>query len=864
MFCCFKGHRSQEGEDIASEVSSVASDADEASDHDDPTTIAGEKSVSSILYRFDKNPQSKVAVTNIMPGQQQNPRGVVGTGSASTQETKQELRQWLEVVKRKEKKDMILIVLAKLMADESCAKELDEVSAQDPSSARFLLPFVINTLLYGFGHLENVAPRAGLTKEKEAPQQQLHAAALMTKRSEPEKDLEHWVYSQALKSVQFALRASWYLSASLLLGPTQLHYRTTTILMGLEAVVLTHNKVPAEIIENSMLQFTTSTTITATSSLNVDTHDIAPQLTTSVSNHNGVLVNRDSVVLAGSNAGDTQQVQMNFENLDDAQRDKVREWVENRGLRKNVFHAEMDFVKCLTDISYQLFNVSRENRNEVLRAEMAKLNNHIPNSAFMPTLNVPHRVLRTVPEEAFVFSTKERAPYLLVVEVSISKEGMVRERKKSEKGDRVTKKTEASDLGPGDSVMKKPSKRERKQSKQEDFYMAMSVHETGPNKPEERFDFKSSVLGQDQAAESVVVATENPDGISVAVGTAAVTFAAPPAIYGDVEYGEDENNTEHNMEDGDAPGANPVPDPTTTSGADPLVMKSFGEPWKEKARRLKQLSPYKDDPNWRLISVIVKARDQLRQEMFASRLIKFFFKVFRDAKLPLWLRPYEIIATGADCGFIETVADSKSLDSLKKNTPNFTNLRDYFKRKYGKGTGAYKLAVRNFVESMAGYSVLSYVLHFKDRHNGNLLLDSHGHLIHIDFGFLLSNSPGGNREFERAPFKLTSEMVDLMGGTRSGYYRLFRKLCQKGYLEICKQRNKLLLLVDLMIQGNEIMPCFVRGREYVLKNLSKRLTPNMTRAERKRHFRQLIDRAAGNFTTSGYDTFQYLSLGIKK
>ncbi len=45
--------------------------------------------------------------------------------------------------------------------------------------------------------------------------------------------------------------------------------------------------------------------------------------------------------------------------------------------------------------------------------------------------------------------------------------------------------------------------------------------------------------------------------------------------------------------------------------------------------------------------------------------------------------------------------------------------------------------------------------------------------VHIDFGFLLSNSPGKNIGFESAPFKLTREWVDVMGGTASPWFGCF-------------------------------------------------------------------------------------------
>ena len=46
-------------------------------------------------------------------------------------------------------------------------------------------------------------------------------------------------------------------------------------------------------------------------------------------------------------------------------------------------------------------------------------------------------------------------------------------------------------------------------------------------------------------------------------------------------------------------------------------------------------------------------------------------------------------------------------------------------------------------------------------------MDDKGHIIHIDFGFMLSNAPGKGIQFEKAPFKLTNEFVDVIGGVNS-------------------------------------------------------------------------------------------------
>ena len=103
-----------------------------------------------------------------------------------------------------------------------------------------------------------------------------------------------------------------------------------------------------------------------------------------------------------------------------------------------------------------------------------------------------------------------------------------------------------------------------------------------------------------------------------------------------------------------------------------------------------------------------------------------------------------------------------------KNTESFIN--NYI---------GYKCAINEFIKSLAGYSLVCYFLQIKDRHNGNILIDDHGHIIHIDFGFMLSNAPGKGIQFEKAPFKLTKEFVDVIGGVKTENFSKFRKLLWK-------------------------------------------------------------------------------------
>ena len=297
------------------------------------------------------------------------------------------------------------------------------------------------------------------------------------------------------------------------------------------------------------------------------------------------------------------------------------------------------------------------------------------------------------------------------------------------------------------------------------------------------------------------------------------------------------------------------------------LKKIFGEPFSEKEKKLKKNSLFGKLNTYKIFTCIIKTNEDLRQEQFATQLINEFYQIFKLENTGCWLNTYEIISTGKNSGLVEMVNNSLSLDQLKQKT-NHISLKDFYKNYYGNGneeSPSYKKAMYNFVSSLAGYSLVCYFLQIKDRHNGNILIDNEGHIIHIDFGFLLSNAPGKGLKFENAPFKLTNDMVDCLGGIKGKYFMEFRKLLKKGFLALHKHRKKIIILVEMMWCGHgKNLECFEMGQE-TIDALKKRLNPKNEKISKKSIVKlvdNLIGQSVDNWRTKWYDIFQYYVQGI--
>ncbi|CEG79179.1 Putative Phosphatidylinositol 4-kinase stt4 [Rhizopus microsporus] len=268
---------------------------------------------------------------------------------------------------------------------------------------------------------------------------------------------------------------------------------------------------------------------------------------------------------------------------------------------------------------------------------------------------------------------------------------------------------------------------------------------------------------------------------------------------------------------------------------------------------------YNDEENTTITlwqSAIFKVGDDCRQDVLALQLIAVFKNIFTSVGLDLYVFPYRVVATAPGRGVIDVIPRSISRDQLGREKVN--SMYDYFVAKYGgPSTIAFQRARTNFVQSAAAYSLISYLLQIKDRHNGNIMLDDDGHLVHIDFGFIFDIAPGGIT-FESSPFKLTTEMVQLMGGSSEQQaFKHFSELVIKGYLACRPYADQIMHLVTLMLQSG--LPCF---KGDTIKRMRYRFQTDKSDRAAADFMIQRIKDSFENQRTVLYDYFQKITNGI--
>ncbi|KAF5958946.1 hypothetical protein HYC85_000155 [Camellia sinensis] len=547
--------------------------------------------------------------------------------------------------------------------------------------------------------------------------------------------------------------------------------------------------------------------------------------------------------------------------------------------RKGTYHESLDFVQSLCETSYGLVDVfPMEDRKSALRESLAEINAHVATAQDSGGVCFPmgkgmYRVVNIPEDEAVLLNSREKAPYLICVEV-LKSETLSSNTKDVSNTQKLSKG--GIPLANGDALLPKPPPWAYPLGTTQDMYrsgydrmssstsqaidqamtqlweakvkfvhVSLSVEKQLPCQAKV-MEMRNSNCGIHscglQPLEVISNSCQGRCTCHVSKGEhgsdlewVRVVMTADPGVNMDdiMDQGPPRRKEHRRVPStvaieevkaatlkGEAPAGLPLKGPgQDSSNAQPKVTNGgvpkagdalSGELWEVKKERIRKASVHGKLPGWDLRSVIVKSGDDCRQEHLAVQLISHFYDIFQEAGLPLWLRPNEVLVTSSYTALIETITDTASLHSIKSRFPNITSLRDFFVAKYLENSPSFKLA------------------QVKDRHNGNLLLDEEGHIIHIDFGFMLSNSPGGVN-FESAPFKLTRELLEVMDsdaeGIPSEFFDYFKVLCIQGFLTCRKHAERIILLVEMLQDSG--FPCF-KGGPRTIQNLRKRFHLSLT------------------------------------
>ena len=284
-------------------------------------------------------------------------------------------------------------------------------------------------------------------------------------------------------------------------------------------------------------------------------------------------------------------------------------------------------------------------------------------------------------------------------------------------------------------------------------------------------------------------------------------------------------------------------------------LNPFGEEKEKVFEKIYNVSRFKKFGSYRVKCFIAKANDDLIQEMFALQLIKKFEDIFKGCEI--FVKSYEVIITSETSGLIEFLNNSNSIDGILKSIPKGWDLNTFYRNFFGKD---FKKAQLAFADSLAGFCLLSYFLDIKDRHNGNIMIDNKGHIMHIDFGFLLGTSPK-NIGFERASFKLVKSYVDILDGKDSKMFQYFKDKMARGLIEAKKHFSILETIIRIMSHSN--IACLA-GQDInnVIKTFHDKFLFLKSEEEIKAYVDKLINDNYENFWTKKYDQFQYWTNGI--
>jgi hypothetical protein len=233
--------------------------------------------------------------------------------------------------------------------------------------------------------------------------------------------------------------------------------------------------------------------------------------------------------------------------------------------------------------------------------------------------------------------------------------------------------------------------------------------------------------------------------------------------------------------------------------------------------------------------------DNLKKDFIITQIISLMiYYIRRELQLDFKFINYHIYLLKNDYGLIEVIDDSYTIYDIRNKLG--MSILNYILESNPQETVE---SVRNkFINSLAVYSVITYLLGIGDRHLDNIMVHRSGYLFHIDFEYILGDDP----KIVSQTMRITNDMLETIGGKNSQNYLIFKNRCSAIFN--CLRKHLHIFVALLSLLANDRL-----SKTRIVDEMSKRFEPGEKYLSAETYITTIIDNSHDTLTNGIMDTF---------
>lgn len=264
-------------------------------------------------------------------------------------------------------------------------------------------------------------------------------------------------------------------------------------------------------------------------------------------------------------------------------------------------------------------------------------------------------------------------------------------------------------------------------------------------------------------------------------------------------------------------------------------------------------SLYENYNSFMVHSSLLYKKEDVRKDLVIMSIIRLMRRILqRRLGIDMSIITYNVLPTTEKSGLIGIVDNCTTLYHITEEK-RISILNHIINQNPHESVKSIR---QRFIRSCAAYTVITFLLSVNDRHLDNILLTDRGELFHIDYGFILGQDP---KPVKTPSMRITSGMLEALGGYHSENYEEFKVLCEQIYDILRKHVNTFVCLLSLLPKhtGEKTWSSPHITEEKMIKEIVKRFAPGENYEAAKALLRTRIDKSTNTSSLSKYHVIDF-------